>query len=453
MINLKDFKKILNLSKGIRNFIIVWIGQLASMIGSFMTGFALMIWIWSKTGNATPFAIYSFASFTPLLLATPLAGVLVDRWNRKLTMILTDLAAGIGTVIILILFLTGQLQLLHLYILGACVGFFGAFQFPAFSASITMMVKKENYGRANGLLSMAGTASGLFGPVLAAAFLGIIGIKGILAIDIVTFTFAITTLLIIKVPQPEKTEEGEKSISNILNEMLYGFKYIYKRKSLLGLLLVFLSFNIFFQIGNTIRAPMMLARTGGNEYILAGAQSIGAVGGILGGISLAIWGGPDKKIKVIFVGMTVSCIFGMAMMGLGTGLIIWGAASFITLFSMSIVGACSQSFWQSKVEPDVQGKVFSSRRFIAQASIPLASLAAGPMADNFFEPAMSKGGTLTGMFGNIVGTGVGAGMAVMYVLVGIIGVLISILGYSFYHVREAEKILPDFDPHPEGETA
>jgi len=451
--NIFKRKKKTEKPEGMAAFLVVWAGQLVSMLGSFMTGFALMIWIWSKTGEATPFAIYGFASFTPLLLATPLAGVLVDRWDRKLTMILSDLAAGIATIVIFFLFLTSQLQLWHLYMLGAFAGFFGAFQFPAFSASITMMVKKEHYARANGLLSMAGTASGLFGPVLAAAFLGIIGIRGILMLDIVSFSAAIGTLLFIKIPKPEISEEGKKSMSNIWNEMLYGFKYIYNRKSLLGLLFVFLAINIFFQIGNILRAPMMLARTGGDEVILAGVQSIAAVGGLLGGLALAVWGGPSNKIRGIFVAMTASSIFGVMLMGLGTGLIIWGAGSFIMMFAMSISGGCSQSFWQSKVEPDIQGKVFSARRFIAQASIPLASLSAGPLADKFFEPAMNGNGGLAGTFGGLVGSGAGAGMAVMFVIVGLIGVIVCIAGYSFYHIREAEQILPDFESSRQGVSA
>ncbi|MFO7992337.1 MAG: MFS transporter [Thermoplasmata archaeon] len=446
-------RKKIDKPEGMTAFLVVWAGQLVSILGSIMTNFALMIWIWMKTGEATPFAIFGFVTFTPLLLATPLAGVLVDRWDRKLTMILSDLAAGIATIMIFILFLVGGLELWHLYILGAFSGFFGAFQFPAFSASISLMVKKENYARANGLLSMAGTTSGLFGPVLAAAFLGIIGIKGILIIDIVTFTAAIGTLLFIQVPQPKKSEVGDKSVSNIWNEMLFGFKYIYKRRSLMGLLLVFLAINVFFQIGNTLRAPMMLARTGGSEYVLAGVQSIACVGGILGGLVLAVWGGPKNKIRGIFLGMGASSIFGVFLMGLGTGLIIWGVGSFVMLFSMSITGGCSQSFWQSKVEPDIQGKVFSARRFIAQASIPIASLISGPMADGYFEPAMSEGGSLSLVFGNLVGTGSGAGMAVIYLIIGIFGLLVVVVGYSVYHIREAENILSDFDPSAQGVTA
>ncbi len=438
-------KDLIHKPTGMRAFMIVWFGRLISIIGSVMTGFALMIWIWAQTGEATPFAIFGFCYFAPLLISTPLAGALVDRWNRKFSMMLGDLGAGASTVAIFILMTTGHLQIWHLYITGIFGGFFAAFQFPAFTASISLMLSKKDYARASGLMSMADTGSNLAGPILAAMLIGIIGIKGIMMIDIITFSAAVVTLLIVHIPQPEKKADFEKGLKNIWSEITYGFKYIYARRSLLGILLFFLMINIFFTMGNTIRTPMILARSGGNEMVLAGVQMIAAVGGVAGGALLAVWGGPKRRIRGIFLCIAISSIIGGTLMGIGRGLILWGVGSFVFSFFMVISGGCSQSFWQSKVEPAVQGKVFAARRFIAQLAIPMATLISGPLSDRVFEPGMTEGGTMTALFGDLIGTGSGAGMALIFFFTGIIGLMISVIVYWSTNIREAEDILPDHD--------
>ena len=402
-----------------------------------------MIWIWTTTGEATPFAIYGFAYFAPLLIATPLAGVYVDRWNRKFSMALGDLGAGGATVVVFLLVVSGNLQIWHLYITGIVSGFFGAFQFPAFSASITLMVSKENYGRASGLMSLADTSSGLIAPVLAATILAIGGIGTILIIDIITFSVAVVTLLVVHIPQPE-LQKTKGKILDTFKETVYGFKYISSRRSLLGLLTVFLIVNIFFTMGGTIRTPMILARTGNNSYALASVQTAAALGGVVGGSILAIWGGPKKRIRGIFVCMAISSLIGAISMGVGRSVIIWGVGSFVVSFFMVILAGCSQSFWQSKVAPEIQGKVFATRRLVAQLAIPVASLVSGPLADKVFEPMMLNGSK----FSLLVGNGPGSGMALMCLLTGIIGTFVVLLGYNFQHIREAEDILPDNDVKP-----
>lgn len=175
-----------------------------------MTRFALTIWVWQITGEATALSLLSFFSFVPTVLVSPLTGALVDRWNRKLAMMLSDLAAVLSTLVVFILFSLGRLEIWHLYITGAFTGFFQAFQFPAYSAAVTMVVSKDHYTKASGMLSMAEFGSNIFVPVLAAIFLGIIGIGGILMIDFATFLIAIGTLLLIHIPQPSISKEGLK---------------------------------------------------------------------------------------------------------------------------------------------------------------------------------------------------------------------------------------------------
>jgi len=216
-------------------FTIVWIGQIVSLLGTSMTTFALTIWAYEITGTATALALVGFFFVTPMLVFSPLAGAIVDRQDRKLMMMLSDLASGVTTIAVLILFQAGLLQIWHLYIAAAIQGTFQTFQWPAYSAAISVMIPKEQYGRANGMLSLAESGSNIFAPLLAGALLGIVGLAGILTIDIVTFVFAIGALLLVHIPQPKITAEGRASQGSIWTEAAYGFRYIVKRPSLLGL--------------------------------------------------------------------------------------------------------------------------------------------------------------------------------------------------------------------------
>ncbi len=422
---MKNYSKSNPKLTGMLGYTVIWFGQLFSLLGSGMTRFAIMIWLWKITGKATPFAMYAIAVSVPQIIASPLAGALVDRWNRKLTMALSDLAAGISTIAILFLHMAGILQVWHLYVLGAFAGFFGAFQFPAFSAAITTMVSKENYGRASGMGSIAGTVSGIFAPLLAATFLEIIGIKGIFIIDIITFTIAIGTLFFVYIPKPKVTKEGLEAVGSIWKESIYGFKYIYQRKSLFGLLLVFLVVNLVFSFSNVLRTPMILARTGSNELILGGVNSLTTIGGLVAGLFLMTWGGPKRKIRGLFVAI-IFLGLGTLGMGFGQGVIVWAVSGFAMTFFAIIANASSQAFWQVKVAPDVQGKVFSAGVMIGDIASPLAMFIAGPLADKVFEPAVNSGS-----FSGLVGTGPGAGFSLMFIITGILAIVTSVIGYMF----------------------
>jgi MFS transporter, DHA3 family, macrolide efflux protein len=428
---------------GMRGFLLVWLGQLVSLLGSGMTAFGLAIWAWQETGQASALALVGFFSFAPMVLLSPLAGALVDRWNRKMVMMLSDLAAGLSTIVVLLLYATGQLEVWHLYLTGAFSGAFQAFQFPAYSAAITTMISKAQYARANGLLSLAESSSQIAAPLLAGFLIGIVGIQGILLIDVVTFCFALFTLLLIHVPQPAATEAGREGKGSLWYESIYGFRYILKRPSLLGLQLVFLGANLVGMFAFTLVQPMVLARTGNDAALLGSVLAFGGVGGVVGGLVMSTWGGPKRRVHGVLGGMALNSLLGMVVLGLGKALPVWAIGMFFSSFFLPILNGSNQAIWQAKVAPDVQGRVFAVRRLIAQISAPLAMVLAGFSADYLFEPAMKSGGALASLFGGLVGTGPGAGMSLMILFSGLLGVVFALTGYLFPAVRDAESRLPD----------
>jgi hypothetical protein len=430
-------------------FTLVWLGQIISVLATNMTQFALTIWIYEKTGSATALGLQQVFFITPFLLISPIAGVMVDRYNRKLMMMVSDLAAGLGTVALLILQALGALEVWHLYVAAVIAGLGNAFQWPAYSAAISTMVSKEQYGRANGMMSLVEMGPGILAPIMAGTLLPLIGLTGIMLVDVITFVLAIGSLLVVFIPQPPRTEQGKQAQGNFLKETTFGFKYIFARPSLLGLQLVFFFGNLFAGIGFTVLAPMVLARTGNDSTALGTVMSSGAIGGVIGGVLMSAWGGFKRRAHGVLAGWIIASIFTI-LLGWGRGLSVWIPAMVLSAMVVPLINGSNQAIWQAKVAPDVQGRVFSVRRLIAWLTNPITPLVAGLMADFVLEPGMRAGGSLTGVFGPLVGVGPGAGMAVLLILTSLGSLLVGVAGYLVPAIRDADIVLPDHDVNAAG---
>lgn len=433
-----------NRPAGMFGFTLVWLGQIVSVLATNMSAFALTIWVFQKTGSATALGLVQWFFVVPLLLISPFAGVMVDRHNRKLMMMISDLTAGLGTVAILILQAFGVLEVWHLYAAAIFQGLGNAFQWPAYSAAISTMISKEQYGRANGMMSLIDMGPGVLAPMLASALLPVMGLAGVLSIDVATFILAILVLLFVHIPQPPRTTDGDEAQGNIFKEAVLGFRYIFTRPSLLGLQLVFLVGNLFSGIVYTLIAPMILLRTGNNNVSLGLVQSAGAIGGVVGGVAMSAWGGFKRRVHGVLAGWIVSSFF-LAGMGLGTTLPIWIGASVLSTLLVPLINGSNQAIWQAKVSPDLQGRVFSARRLIAWLPNIVSPLLAGTLADYVFEPAMRTSSGLAALFGWLVhpGPGAGAGLLIFFSCLG--GILAGLVGYFIYPIHHAEDILPDHD--------
>ena len=431
-------------STSMKKFIIIWLGQLVSLLGSEMTNFALTIWAWEVTKQATPLSLILFFTQTPRIIAALFAGVLVDRVNRKKLMMLGDLVAGFSTIAILILFLTNNLQIWHLYLSAAVNGFFGYLQSLAYSASLSLIIPKQHYARATALNGIQMSGSYILAPALAGALYSLIGLVGILTIDIVSFIIAISTLNFISIPQPKNTEVSHRTIQSYWGELTFGFRYLFRYPGLLAILAFWLGNNLIGSINFAILPAMLLARSGNNSTVLSMLLTTFGIGGLLGGVTISIWGGPKRRIHGLLVGNTIWKL-GLFTLSLAQGIYVKIIAAFISGFSSPFPSSCNQAIWLSKVEPDIQGRVFAARFIIAKIPTSLGAAIAGLLADKFFEPAMRSDGLLAPIFGDIFGTQIGAGMALMIAILSTCGVLIALLGYAFPLLRDVERNIPDYD--------
>lgn len=435
---------------GMFAFTVIWLGQIVSVLASGMSQFALTIFMYEKTGSATALGLMQVFYITPFLLISPFAGVMVDRYNRKLMMMISDLGAGLATIGILTVLYFDVWQFWHMYVASVIFGLGNAFQWPAYSAAISTMIPKEQLGRANGMMSLMEAGPGVIAPILAGALLPIIKLTGILFLDVATFLFAIGALALVHVPQPARTQEGAQASGGMLKEAAYGFKYIFARPSLLGLQLIFFAGNLFTGIAFTVFAPMILSRSGNDSLMFGSVQSAGAIASVVGGVLMSAWGGFKRRVHGVLLGWILSGV-GMAIVGLAGGLPIWIAGVAAGSLFGPLINASNQAIWQAKVAPDLQGRVFSARRLIAWFTNPISPIIGGTLADYVLEPAARAGTGLPAAFSWLVGTGPGSGMGLLIVFCGLAASLAGLAGYFIQPIRDAESILPDHDTLPTAE--
>ena len=411
-----------------------------------MTRFGLTIWAWQVTGRATALALVGLFSLVPMLLLSPYAGAVVDRWSRKWIMILGDVVAGVSTIFLLILFMLDKLEIWHIYSVAVVSGAGEAFQRPAYMASISTMTPKKHYGRAQGMIGMVGSATGIIAPAAAGALLGFIGIEGIMLFDVVSFLFAVSMLLVVRIPQPEPSDDGRQARGSILRDSVFGFRFLVEKRPLLYLLSSYAALNVFLTMCNTAISPMILARTATNERILGGVQMFFGFGGLASGAVLSIWGGPRRQIRAIFLCVIGTMISGPIILGIGTHVVTWAVGAFCLVFFAQLAAGMNGIIWQNKVPHDVQGRVFAYRGMLGMIASPIGMILAGTLADYLFEPMIRAGAWGESVFGWLVGTGAGAGMGLLMVFAGIMGGILGLSGFVTPQIRKLETLLPDCEP-------
>jgi MFS family permease len=421
---------------------------MVSAIGTAMTQFALTIWAWQLTQEATAIALISFFFQLPQILIALFAGLVVDRFNRKYLMMFSDTSVAFCTLIIGVLYATHNLHIWHLYGLAAAYGTFGQVQTLAYSASIALMVPKQHYTRASSMASLVQYSSAILAPALVGSLYPAIGLMGIILIDLMTFTAGIGTVWRVEIPQPhsvDTTSETDKLDSQtVWQQLSWGIQYILCRPSLLAMTVVFCAFLFTHHMGEAIYQPLILARTDGNVQVLGSVVAASGVGGVMGALSLTVLGGFRRKVRGMLIGF-IGVGIGELVLGLSQTPTVWMGAQLFAAFNIPVAFGSSYAVWYAKVEPEVQGRVLAAAHTVGLMTGATASLIAGMLADQVFEPIMNSQNFLSLIVAPIVGTGSGAGMALLYIITTIGMILVGVIGYTFSTLRNAEDLLPDHD--------
>jgi len=423
----------------LRSFLLVWRGQTASLVGSSLTSFALGVAVFQGSGSVSAFAFIGLFAVLPRVLLSPISGVLVDRWDRRRIMILSDAGAGTCTLILAAILPVGRLELWHVYTLTGLSSAFASIQWPAYMASVSLLIRKEALGNANGLIQLAFAFGEIVAPPLAAYLLSRIGLSGVIWVDCATFLFAIGTLLRVRFPvsrwRPQSTESKP-----LLSEFAQSLRFIAGRRGLAALLAYASASRFFWGMVAALLTPMVLLLA--SPDALGGVLAAAGVGMFVGSFTMSLWGGSVPRIRGILLFELISGA-AFVLMGARPWVVLIGAGAFVAHTTISIIDGSSCAIWQSKVPRSMQGRVFSVQQMLVSAASPAAYLLAGFLAESIFEPSLATDGAAAQFLRGVIGSGPGRGMGLMFILMGIVKLLISGLMWANRSIRVVERARSD----------
>jgi DHA3 family macrolide efflux protein-like MFS transporter len=369
-------------------FFIIWVPQVFSWFGSQLVQFALIWWLTRETGSATVLTFSTIMGVLPQVLIGPFAGVLVDRWNRRLVMMIADAAIAMATILLALLFYLGVIQVWHVYIVMLVRAVGGLFHWPAMTASTSLMVPEEHLTRIGGLNQTMFSVVSTIAPTLGALLLEWLPIQGVLAIDVSTAVLAITSLFLVQVPQPaakgQRADETAQMpfVSSILDDMRSGMQFIFGWKGLTILLLMVMSLNFLAWPLMSLVPILVTKHFGGEALELGWFQSAIGIGGLLGGLLLSVWGGFNRRIVTMMVALVLHGIGTMVVGLTPAALLPLGVAAWCAVgLTGSMFNAVSLTVLQANVPAEIQGRVLSFQLSVATAIAPVGLVVAGPVTD------------------------------------------------------------------------
>jgi MFS family permease len=422
-------------------FYLIVITQTLSLIGSRMTSIGIGIWLFNTSGNTAPLLLMAFFNELPGMLGSSLAGVFVDRWPRRQVLILADLGQAVGSLLLMLSFLSGQFQLWHLYLIVLLQGIFAIFQHPAQEATITMLVPEQHRERANAIQQMAFPLAGVVAPVLAGLVYVAAGIAGVIALDLATFLVAVVVIYLIHIPEPQQSAEGQASQGNFWREMRGGFQYLRQRPALLSLLLYSTLINFLLNGPLELAIPYMILVTG-SETQMGWLMGVASLGAFSGAALIAMWGGSRPRIHTLLPSLLLTGVMFLVYGTARTPLLL-GASIFLLMLPLPMSNALFISIMQVKTPPDMQGRIFSIIAQLGFVGATTSFLLTGPLVDRVLEPAVGE--PLWQWVEPVVGNQPGAGIGLLLVVVGLIILTSTTLMYALPRIRRLELTLPDYE--------
>ena len=409
--------------KSFKKYIILWLSQSVSGLGSSMTVFALVLWAYGQSHSAMSVSLMSFCNYVPYVLLSLFAGDFIDRHKKKTIMLVSDSIAAAGSLAVLAFLFAGCLEVWNIYAINAVVGITNAFQQPASAVAVGRLVPKEKISNVSGMNSFSNNLIVVFSPMLAAFLYAAGGLPLILLIDLASFTFAFCVLLLfISIPEQAR----EKTYPSPFAGIAEGFAFLKSEKGILYMMLTMALINFFSRLTyENILSPMILSRSDGDSMALGIVNACMGAGGIVGGIIVSVKKESRHKAAAIYVSAALSFLFGDLMMAAGRNVFWWSAAAVAAKLPIPFIQANQNTILYRKVPAAMQGRVFAVRNAIQYSTIPFGIILGGYLADYIFEPFMASGNRIAGILGTIVGNGAGSGMAAMFLCTGLCGFTVS----------------------------
>jgi len=425
-------------NKKLNDYIVFWLSQSVSQLGSSMTSFALIIWAYKQTNSVMTVSLLTFFTYLPYILFSIFAGAFVDNHKKKSILLWTDSIACICSITTLVLLYIGKLEIKYIYIVNAVIGLMNAFQSPASTVTFGILVPNEMYAKISGMNSFSSSLITVVTPMLAAFISSFWGLKGVFFIDLITFLFSFVFLLFfIKIPEHNlNTRLIEKQ--SLFSGCKEGFNFLIQNKGLLYIIISMAILNFYSRLTyENILPSMILSRSGENNNVLGFVSGIIGFGGILGGVIVSLIKLPNNNVKLIYYSAAFSFLFGDMLMGIGQNVIIWFIAALAASAPLPFLTAGQNVILYNTIPKEMQGRVFAVRNALQYFTIPIGTLLGGALADYIFEPFMKTENQLSNILHNMVGSGSGSGMAVMFLFTGTFGFITSI---AFYKNKNIQKL-------------
>ncbi len=407
-----------------KKYIVLWVSQSVSQLGSSMTAFALILWTYEQTRSALSVSIMSFCNYVPYILISIFVGAFVDNHSKKAVMLVSDSIAALASLFILVFSMTGILSAWHIYIMNAIVGITTAFQQPASSVAIAKIVPKDKLTNVSGMNSFSSNLIVVFSPMLASVLFSVGGLPLILLFDLLSFAAAFCVLLfLIHIPEQIVREKFTSPFAGIM----VGFRFLKNEKGILQIMITMAVLNFFSRLTyENILSPMILERSSANNVALGIVNACMGIGGIIGGLLVSIKKESKKKATMIYISAALSFLFGDLIMAVGRNVFCWSFAALAASLPIPFILAGQNLILYKKIPENIQGRVFAVRNAIQYSTIPFGILLGGYLADYVFEPFMQSNTGIAISLEKIVGSGAGSGMAVMFLCTGVCGFSMSI---------------------------
>lgn len=426
----------INTLKEMKTFLLLWITQSFSGLGSAMTSYALVIWSYTQKGSALMTALLMVSSYAPYVLLSIFAGALSDKWNKKITMLVCDTAAALTTVIMLILLQGGRLQIWHLYLINAVNGLMNTVQQPASEVVVTRVLSKKHYQKVGGLRYFASSLNSVLTPIIATAVLGMAGMGAIVTFDLLTFGVAFLTLAFgIRIPENKEKEEAQEKL---LTSAGKGIIYLKKERGIFDLILFLAAINLVASIYDAAFPAMMLSRNGGSEKVLGLVNAVIGVTTFCGSILASFVKEPKSRVRVICNCLLLSMSTENFLLAFGRTPFIWCIGGFLGWIAIPLMSTNLDAIIRLHVPEQMQGRVYSVRNSLQFFTIPIGYFLGGFLVDQVFEPIM-KMQSNESILGKLFGTGKGSGAAFLFFVIAFAGIGVCLYFRRDKYIWELEK--------------
>jgi MFS family permease len=412
---------------------VLWAADFYASIASGLTAFALGIYMFEMTGTATSVALTVLFAFLPAMLLNPAAGVLADRFDRRLMMIIGDGCSALGLVYILFCIMTGGISEWQVYLGVGVNSAFVALIEPAFKATITDLLTKEQFAKASGLVQIAGSAKFLLSPFIAGFLLTVTDIKAILIIDITTIAVTVPVTMLVK--KQLAIEKAEHDRQGFFKDFADGWRVISSNKGLLLMISIISLVTFYVGFLQTLYTPLMLTIT--DSKTLGIVESISAVGMLVSSILLGVFTITRKYVNQLVAGLIMSGVF-IALLGLTTNVFVIAISGFLFFAALPFVNTSADVLTRSNIPDDKQGRAWGLIGILSQFGFVVAYAVSGFLADHVFNPLLTPNGALSSTVGRIVGIGDGRGIGFMLIVSGFLLVISAVVMGRFRSIRTLE---------------